>query len=93
MKTKTKDSETVLKAFPRKDNEEIRIIVSTYKGTQYLHLRTWYSGKDDDGVTVWKPTKQGVSFVAEEVLDVRKALRKAQGMMEEAEAVEHGDSE
>jgi hypothetical protein len=50
--------------------ETVYAYVSEYKGTQYLHIREWYT--DEAGEE--KPTKKGVTLPLDKIETLRQAL-------------------
>ena len=64
----------VLANIPRSATEEIQIALNEYKGKQYLDLRVYYT--TDDGLN-WNPTKKGVTFSPDKLLDLKAAIETA----------------
>ena len=76
----------ILASIPRSATEEIQIAINEYKGKQYLDLRVYYT--TDDGLN-WNPTKKGVTFSPERLVDLKAAVEtaiKEFGVEEEQEA-------
>ena len=76
----------ILANIPRSATEEIQIAINEYKGKQYLDLRVYYT--TDDGLN-WNPTKKGVTFSPERLIDLKAAIEtaiKEFGVEEEQEA-------
>ena len=76
----------ILANIPRSATEEIQIAINEYKGKQYLDLRVYYT--TDDGLN-WNPTKKGVTFSPERLVDLKAAVEtaiKEFGVEEEQEA-------
>ena len=40
------------------DSEQVRLVVNTFRGVEYISLRKYYMDFDEE----WKPTKQGVTM-------------------------------
>jgi len=59
-------------------NQKRRVYRDTFKGKEYLNIRTWYQG--DDGF--WAPGK-GATFFFEEIDRIIEGLRKMQEWYEE----------
>jgi hypothetical protein len=53
-----------------KDDEELRIGTSEFKGRMYIVVRKWFQVKHGE----WIPTKKGVVFNSENLPEVAKAL-------------------
>ena len=64
----------VLTTIPRTATEEIQIAINEYRGKQYLDLRVYYT--TDDGLN-WNPTKKGVTFSPEKLVDLKAAIEQA----------------
>lgn len=76
----------ILANIPRSATEEIQIAINEYKGKQYLDLRVYYT--TDDGLN-WNPTKKGVTFSPDRLIDLKTAIEtaiKEFGVEEEQEA-------
>lgn len=76
----------ILASIPRSATEEVQIAINEYKGKQYLDLRVYYT--TDDGMN-WSPTKKGVTFSPDRLLDLKAAVETAIqefGVEAEAEA-------
>ncbi len=76
----------ILTSIPRSATEEIQIAINEYKGKQYLDLRVYYT--TDDGLN-WNPTKKGVTFSPDRLIDLKAAIEtaiKEFGVEEEPEA-------
>lgn len=66
----------VVHAFPKRDDEEVRASVSTFKGSLYVSLRIYYRGDDGE----WHATKKGITLTVEALDELEAAiaaLRKA----------------
>jgi len=59
-------------------NQKRRVYRDTFKGKEYLNIRTWYQGEDG----FWAPGK-GVTFFFEEIDRIIEGLRKMQEWCEE----------
>ncbi|MCQ2957888.1 MAG: transcriptional coactivator p15/PC4 family protein [Candidatus Gastranaerophilales bacterium] len=64
----------ILATVPRSATEEIQIAINEYKGKKYLDLRVYYT--TDDGAS-WNPTKKGVTFSPEKLIDLKAAIETA----------------
>lgn len=64
----------VLANIPRSATEEIQIALNEYKGKQYLDLRVYYT--TDDGLN-WNPTKKGVTFSPDKLVELKAAIETA----------------
>jgi hypothetical protein len=53
-----------------KDDEEIRIAASEFKGRNYINFRLWIQKCHGE----WIPTKQGVTFSIDNLPEVAKAF-------------------
>ena len=40
------------------NSEQIRLVVNSFKGKEYLHLRKYYQDFDEE----WKPTREGIAL-------------------------------
>jgi hypothetical protein len=67
------DDGEALGVFGRADGrEELRVVLKTFEGRQYIALRVWFC--DDQGQ--WWPTRKGVSVRLREAVGVITALQK-----------------
>ncbi len=66
-----KGNQTVY-TFPKNPTEEIRASLSTYKGKQYLDLRVYYLGDDDE----YHPSKKGITLSPDLLGELEEAVRK-----------------
>jgi hypothetical protein len=67
---------------PKNTQEEIRVTMQTYEGTDLIDLRTYWQNKEGN----WIPTKKGISLTYYVIEDVIKLLQKAfKKMQEQAE--------
>lgn len=64
----------ILASIPRTATEEIQIAINEYRGKQYLDLRVYYT--TDDGLN-WNPTKKGVTFSPEKLIELKTAIENA----------------
>lgn len=64
----------ILASIPRTATEEIQIAINEYRGKQYLDLRVYYT--TDDGLN-WNPTKKGVTFSPEKLIELKAAIENA----------------
>ncbi len=70
---------------------EIRISIKEFKNRPILNIRRWCEPYDGDE---WRPTKQGIAFAVEHLLDLIAALREAEtharanGLIEDAPVTE-----
>jgi len=64
----------ILTTIARSATEEIQIAINEYKGKQYLDLRVYYT--TDDGLN-WNPTKKGVTFSPDKLVDLKAAIETA----------------
>lgn len=55
----------------KRENEIIRISIREYKGHDYVDVRQYFKGTEDD----FLPTKKGVTFSPELIDDVIEALQ------------------
>lgn len=67
----SKDNKTVY-SFPKNPTEEIRASLSTYKNKQYLDLRIYYLGDDDE----YHPSKKGITLSPDLLGELEEAVRK-----------------
>ncbi len=63
----------------KNSQEEIRITLQKYKGTDVVDIRTYWQ----NDVEVWLPTKKGISLTHHVIKEVIKLLQQANEMMEE----------
>lgn len=40
------------------NSEQIRLVINSFRGREYLHLRKYYQDFDEE----WKPTKDGIAI-------------------------------
>jgi hypothetical protein len=69
-----KSDGTVYHQWNRSDGDVTRLIRQQFNGHDLLHLRTFYLGKDGK----LKPTAKGVTIPHDQIVRLRKALRKAE---------------
>jgi len=69
------DQEAVLAAFLRTDRNEVRLRLRTFRGTQYLDLRTFFLPKDFAEMV---PTKRGIQLPLEVLPELLSGLARAQ---------------
>jgi hypothetical protein len=67
----SKENQTVY-SFPKNPTEEIRASLSSYKGKQYLDLRVYYLGDDDE----YHPSKKGITVAPDLLGELEEAVRK-----------------
>jgi len=67
----SKDNKTVY-SFPKNPTEEIRASLSSYKNKQYLDLRIYYLGDDDE----YHPSKKGITLSPDLLGELEEAVRK-----------------
>lgn len=60
-------------AFPKNQDEEVRIEVRKYKGKYYIDLRIWFKSEKGD---VYRPTKKGVIFSFDQYAELRKGVER-----------------
>lgn len=64
----------LLTSIPRTATEEIQVAINEYKGKSYLDMRVYYT--TDDGAN-WSPTKKGVTFSPDKLLELKKVVELA----------------
>jgi TPP-dependent indolepyruvate ferredoxin oxidoreductase alpha subunit len=57
-----------------KDTEQLRLVINTFRGVEYLSLRKYYLDFDEE----WLPSKEGVSMP----LDIENAQELFTGLVE-----------
>ncbi len=67
--------EAVLAAFLRTDRNEVRLRLRTFRGQQYLDLRTFFLPKDFAEMV---PTKRGIQLPLDVLPELLTALGRAQ---------------
>lgn len=67
-----KDEARVVHSFPKNPLEEVRASVTVYKGKQYLDLRVYYKGDDDE----YRPSKKGLTLALDLFQELEKAVMK-----------------
>lgn len=60
-------------AVQKNSQEEIRVTIQNYQGTDIIDLRTYWQNAEGD----WIPTKKGISLTYYVIEDVIKLLQKA----------------
>ena len=69
----TDSKDILVHAFPKGEDEEIRLGIQKYKGRYYIDFRVWFQ----DGTTPdFKPTRKGVSISADRFPELRKGMEK-----------------
>ncbi len=69
----------------KNSQEEIRVTIQDYQGTDLIDLRTYWQNDEGD----WLPTKKGISLTYYVIEDVIKLLQKAyKKMQKQAETME-----
>lgn len=71
-----KDEAKVVHSFPKNPLEEVRASLTVYKGKQYVDLRIYYKGDDDE----FRPSKKGLTLA----LDLFPELEEAVAKLKEA---------
>ena len=56
------------------DTEQVRLVINTFRGVEYISLRKYYMDFDEE----WKPTRQGVTMA----LDLSNSKRLFEGLVE-----------
>ena len=69
------NSEALLATFLRTDANEVRLRLRTFRGTQYLDLRTFFQPK---GMEERVPTKRGIQVPLEILPELLTGLERAQ---------------
>ena len=69
-----------LAAFKKNDKEQVKLILSDFKGMRILNIRVYFLNKDGE----WLPTKKGLAFAVEKLPILLTALRQA------AQVIDHG---
>lgn len=76
-------------AVQKNSQEEIRVTIQNYQGTDIIDLRTYWQNKEGN----WIPTKKGISLTFYVIEDVIKLLQKAfKKMQAQAETEEKEES-
>ncbi|MBI3306252.1 MAG: transcriptional coactivator p15/PC4 family protein [Candidatus Omnitrophica bacterium] len=74
-------------SFPKSADECVQIVISQYKGNQYIDLRVWFQSGADGAL---KPTKRGVFLPIDYLSELKKGVdllcKTAQKLKEEAPA-------
>lgn len=60
-------------SFPKNNDEEVRLSVRKFKGKYYIDLRIWYHPENEE---VFRPTKKGVFFSLEQVMELKKGVER-----------------
>jgi hypothetical protein len=61
---------TAIATIAKSRTEEIRVVVETFKGRQYVDVRIYF--EDDGGA--WRPSKKGVALRPEQIGELIEAL-------------------
>lgn len=69
-----------LAAFKKNDKEQVKVILSDFKGMRIVNIRVYFLNKDGE----WLPTKKGLAFAVEKLPILLAALHQA------AQAIDHG---
>ena len=62
------------KVVEENDTEQVRLVINTFRGIEYISLRKYYMDFDEE----WKPTRQGVTMA----LDLSNSKRLFEGLVE-----------
>ena len=62
------------KVVEENDTEQVRLVINTFRGVEYISLRKYYMDFDEE----WKPTRQGVTMA----LDLSNSKRLFEGLVE-----------
>ncbi len=62
--------EKVIVVHEKSRGETVRVYLGEYKGITYLHIREWYTDKDQEQ----KPTKKGIALPLDKIPGLREAL-------------------
>ena len=62
------------KVVEENDTEQVRLVINTFRGIEYISLRKYYMDFDEE----WKPTRQGVTMA----LDLSNSKRLFEGIVE-----------
>ena len=49
-----------------KDNQQIRLVINTFRGVEYLSLRKYYLDFDEE----WLPSKEGITMPVDFLTDI-----------------------
>jgi hypothetical protein len=69
------ETQTLIATLPKNSQEELRVLLGTFKGRRLCHVRTFlkrFDGVDQDPPL---PTKKGVTVAADKVPELIEALR------------------
>lgn len=65
--------ERLIKAIERGPGQQIHIRLTTFRGREYLDLRSFYLTDDEE----WKPTKKGIAVPVELYEELMAGLKEA----------------
>lgn len=74
MRDEGEGSERQIATISKSDFEEVRIYLSTFKGKEYFHIRSWVR---DLPIKPWLPTKKGIAVHVSKLGDLKRALDRA----------------
>lgn len=69
----------ILHSFPKNSLEEVRSIVTEFKGKKYIDMRVYYKAEDGS----YRPTKKGLTLSPELVPELQEAMRVCMETMDE----------
>jgi hypothetical protein len=69
-----------LVAFKKNDKEQVRVILSDFKGMRILNIRVYFQTKDGE----WLPTKKGLAFTVEKLPVLLASLHQAAQLIDHA---------
>jgi transcriptional coactivator p15 (PC4) len=75
-----------LAAFRKNDKEQVKVILSDFKGMRILNIRVYFLSKEG----AWLPSKKGLAFAVEKLPILLAALHQAAQLIDGNEHVEPG---
>src|SRR4051812_29627558 len=66
----TATPDRIVHTIDKRDGEEIRATLSTFKGALYFSLRVYFRSEDGE----WHPTKKGITLAAERLEELEAAV-------------------
>ena len=75
-------TDEVLHRFRKNSLEEVRATISTFKGADYLNIRSYYEAEPG----VWYPTRKGLTLPLDLLPELEKAVQALSGAASEAAA-------
>ena len=81
---KFKCEDIVVHAFPKGENEEVRLGIQKYKGRYYIDLRVWFQ---EENSHEFLPTRKGIAISVDRFPELRKGMEKLCNGLEQGKLI------